>query len=62
MHIKNVQELEDKTVVFEGEMSQHEHSVVVSFGLNALMSLGLLQLIPSVKVEEFPKPDEATLN
>lgn len=62
MEIKNLQELDDKTLLFEGSLSPHEAAIVVSFGLNAMMSLGLMHLLPTVKVEEVNIPDETTLN
>lgn len=57
MKVKNVQEHEDKTLVFEGTLTPTEAELVVSFGLNALMSLGLMSMIPSVKVEHVSPQD-----
>lgn len=62
MEIKNVQEFDDKTLKFEGVLNPSETAIVVSFGLNALMSLGLIHLLPTLSVEELVVPDEATLN
>lgn len=57
MLVKNVQELEDKTITFEGELGPSEAAVVLSFGLNALFSMGLMSMIPDISVSEFATPD-----
>jgi len=54
MQVKEVQELEDKTITFGGTLGPTEAAVVLSFGLNALFSMGLMSLIPGVSVEEVP--------
>ncbi len=56
MQVKNVQETEDKRLTFEGELGPQEAALVVSFGLNALFSMGLMNLIPNVLVEETEIP------
>lgn len=57
MQVKNVQEVEGKAIVFEGTLTPTESELVVSFGLNALMSMGLMSMLPSVKVENAPEQD-----
>lgn len=57
MQVKNVQKIEGKNLVFEGTLTEAETEIVVSFGLNALMTLGLLGSLPNLKVENAPEQD-----
>lgn len=54
MLVHNVQERDDKTLVFTGTLTAPEVEVVVSFGINTLMSLGLAHLLPSIETNEIP--------
>ena len=58
MKVNSVVELEDKSVKFEGELSPTEAALVVAFGLNTLVSVGLTSMIPSVGIEELDEDDE----
>lgn len=60
MKINSVQELEDKSITFNGELSPTETALVVSMGLNTMISLGLMHLLPGLEVEEFENKN--TLN
>lgn len=50
MEVKNVQQVGDTVYTFTGELNTTEHAVVLSYGLNTLMSLGLMSLMPNVDV------------
>jgi hypothetical protein len=56
MLVNNVQQHEDKSLVFTGTLTPPEVEIVVSFGINALMHLGLMHLLPSLE----STPVEAT--
>lgn len=58
MKVNSVVELEDKSVKFEGELSPTEAALVVAFGLNTLVSVGLTSMIPSVGIEELDDDEE----
>lgn len=45
------------SVIFTGTLTPPEVEIVVSFGINALMSMGLLHMLPSLHKEEL---DETT--
>ena len=57
MQVNNVQELEDRTVTFEGELSMKEASVVLSIGLNTLFANGMMKMIENITVSEVPHRD-----
>lgn len=52
MHVNNVQQKDDKSLVFTGTLTPPEVEIVVSFGINALMSMGLLHMLPNLHKEE----------
>jgi len=60
MKINTVTELDDKTVQFSGELTASESALVVSFGLNGMLAMGLMALVPGIKYEEF-KATEGTM-
>lgn len=60
MQVNNVTKTEEGVFSFDGNMSQTEHDLVVTMGLNFLLSQGLLDtLVPSVQTtqidESMPK-------
>lgn len=57
MNIKSVQELEDRTLVFEGEMNPSEVAIVISMGLNTLMGMGMMEMIPGIQSKEIFNPN-----
>lgn len=57
MLVKNVQEIDGKSLVFEGTLTQPEVEIITSFGINALMSLGLMAMLPNMKVENASEKD-----
>jgi hypothetical protein len=57
MKVNSVQEHEDKTVSFTGTLTQAEADTLLGFGLNAMVSLGIISMLPSVKVEHVDKQD-----
>lgn len=59
MKINSVQELEDKSISFDGELSPTETALVVSMGLNTMISLGLMHLLPGLTVEETDHQDSS---
>ncbi len=54
MIITNVQELEDRTLKFDGTLTETEAAMVVSIGLNTLWSSGLMKLLGEMTVTETP--------
>jgi hypothetical protein len=52
MHILSVQEQDDKTIKFEGSISEQEASIVLAVGLNAMLHMGMMHMIPDVEYEE----------
>lgn len=52
MLVNNVQQAEDKSIVFTGTLTAPEVEIVVSFGINALMSMGLLHMLPNLHQQE----------
>lgn len=57
MKIKSVQELEDNTVVFEGEMNNQELAIALAFGLNTMLSMGVMEMIPNISTTQIFTPD-----
>lgn len=57
MQVKNVQEIDGKSLVFEGTLTPAEAELVISFGINALMTLGLISNLPNMKVEHVSPQD-----
>jgi hypothetical protein len=55
--IKSVQELEDNTVVFEGELNNQELAIALAFGLNTMLSMGVMEMIPNVQTTQMFTPD-----
>lgn len=59
MQVNSVQELEDRTVKFEGHMTEKEASIVIALGLNTLWANGLMNMIDNIDVTEIPSgPDD----
>jgi hypothetical protein len=54
MQVNSVQELEDRTLKFEGHLSAKEAGIVVALGLNTLWANGLLSMVNDVDVTEIP--------
>ena len=52
MKINSMQELEDKTIHFSGELTPTEGALVISLGLNTLAALGMMSMLPSIAVTE----------
>jgi len=52
MKINTVTEMEDKTLSFTGELTASESALVVSFGLNGMLAMGLMALVPGVQFNE----------
>ena len=52
MKINSIQEQENKTIHFTGELSPTEGALVVAMGLNTMVSLGLMHLLPGLDVDE----------
>jgi hypothetical protein len=52
MHILSVQEQDDKTIKFEGTISEQEASIVLAVGLNAMLHMGMMHMIPDVEYDE----------
>lgn len=52
MQVNNVQELEDRTVTFEGQLTGKEAAIVLSIGLNTLYANGMMKMIDNVAVSE----------
>lgn len=52
MKINSIQEQDDKTIHFTGELSPTEGALVVAMGLNTMVSLGLMHLLPGLDVDE----------
>ena len=52
MNVKNIQELEDRTLIFEGSLNPTEVAVVVSMGLNTMLAMGLMEMIPGIESKE----------
>lgn len=44
--------MENKTIHFTGELSPTEGALVVAMGLNTMVSLGLMHLLPGLDVDE----------
>ena len=53
MKVNSVQEHEVKTVTFTGELSPEETNLVVAFGLNTMLAMGLMSMMPNVETNEF---------
>ena len=60
MKINSIQEMEDKTIHFTGELSPTEGAIVVAMGLNTMVSLGLMHLLPGPDVDEQDKNENPT--
>jgi len=54
MQVNSVQELEDRTVKFEGMMTPKEAGIVIAIGLNTLWASGLMNMISDVAVTDIP--------
>ena len=54
MQVNSVQELDDKTVKFEGHMTEKEAGIVIALGLNTLYASGLMAMLETVEVTEIP--------
>jgi hypothetical protein len=53
MKIEQVYEQDDKSVKISGTLSEQEHALVLTCGLNLLYAQGLLsQLLPDIDVQE----------
>ena len=52
MQILSVQEQDDKTIKFEGTISDQEAAIVLAIGLNAMLHMGMLHMIPGIEVDE----------
>lgn len=52
MKINSMQEMEDKTITFTGELSPVEGALVVAMGLNTLAAMGLMTMLPGIEVNE----------
>lgn len=48
MKVNSIQEMEDHTIVFNGELNPTEAALVISMGLNGMLSLGMMHLIPDM--------------
>lgn len=49
MKVKNVVKNDDDVVLFEGELSNEEHDLVITVGLNFLYAQGLLgSMVPDI--------------
>ena len=53
MKVSSVQEHENKTVTFQGELTPEETGLVVSFGLNTMLAMGIMSLIPNIEANEY---------
>jgi len=51
--VNSVQEHDNKTITFNGELSPEESSLVVAFGLNTMLAMGLMSMVPNVETNEF---------
>jgi hypothetical protein len=58
MHILSVQEQDDKTIKFEGTISEQEASIVLAVGLNAMLHMGMMHMIPDVEYDEDAEIEE----
>jgi hypothetical protein len=58
MHILSVQEQDDKTIKFEGTISEQEASIVLAVGLNAMLHMGMMHMIPDVEYDEDAEVNE----
>lgn len=62
MQINSVQELEDRTLKFEGHMTEKEAAIVIALGLNTLWANGLMSMIDGVEATEVPfGPTDGTM-
>ena len=52
MKVNSIQEMEDHTIIFNGELNPTEAALVLSMGLNGMLSLGLMHLIPDVDSQQ----------
>lgn len=53
MRVNSVTKTDEGTFSFDGEITQQEHDIVVTMGLNFLLAQGLLEtLVPNVEVTE----------
>jgi len=57
MKVNSIQEMEDHTIVFNGELNPTEAALVLSMGLNGMLSLGMMHLIPDVESMEIFNTD-----
>jgi hypothetical protein len=62
MQILSVQEQDDKTLKFEGTISDQEAAIVLAVGLNAMMHMGMMHMIPDVEYSEDDAEDTTQLD
>jgi hypothetical protein len=52
MQIISVQEQDDKTLKFEGTISDQEAAIVIAVGLNSMLHMGMMHMVPDIEVDE----------
>jgi hypothetical protein len=60
MQILSVQEQDDKTLKFEGTISDQEAAIVLAVGLNAMLHLGMMHMVPDIEYSEDDDEEDTT--
>lgn len=62
MQILSVQEQDDKTIKFEGTISDQEAAIVIAVGLNAMLHMGMMHMIPGIDFDDEADEEETQLD